>query len=744
MDTEVQSHPILDACSIKQEHHQNDISELNVNHNSSSDNNLNNTLSTESDDGNQSGQTPLSTMAQLSIQSADLVTSDSHEEDIKPSVKQIESCLEEELLEIEEDTDFWEELTLRIRDQVVISDPISSRVLVDGRRNKINIFLGLEDGIVIDGQSEGVDQATTNAEQLQCETLELSDELLNSAPDSYRLPRNSDEFMQLLYYWTNNYLNEVSWPQEYLLKRSDCEQKRFSYDSFDDYLRNQMLSLLAMFHTKLSKANLVYKKSKQYHKDPKNSTDVKIFTGFVRYQCDDEDSLDDWSTIELEIDKSGDIPKYGQCVCLITSAGHRPAHQKYFGTVIESRKVVENYKSCSIISVRLLESNFSSEEEVEIVELFSIIHIYLSIDGILKLSSMPWAKHVIKPTLLSSSSGIPMSCDERKFQQWDLDCIQKALDTLTLSHPDISPYCCLDFREKTINHDDYLRIPIEILRQIRQNEAFIYSNSKSSSSESDTHLAAPKKFQTLIVGIDENDLSHIEKRLKDDNFSTFNVAKPPRKEDENLLCICKKLSTALTVLDDFEDCELIVEMLQEWDNLCKGRFRSSEMQCKFNELLDFARIFLLRNADVVIGNLTVLCNNQIILSSGCKLSSCIVMESESITEPILWSLLRFGCERFVFFSKKKVDLWPRNKSIFNRMLAAYTDEKMPFKGGKCCIVTNTKKQTFVPPPPAGSRHNRTKSNYRSRRPSGPSDYHPEQRKNPRYTPYCPRPNRNER
>lgn len=602
---------------------------------------------------------------------------------------------------------FYEELLSRMRNQIEIGNPLASRIVNDAYFTKINKY--------IDENSTDENEST----KTQCEYIKLSDNILNSFKEAFRIPKNADDFLEILFSSTNNLFNGLLWPQEEALDESSYSKSHFV--NFEEYIKCQVMDLFCSF----------YKKLKALYNKQALSKENKLWPGIVKYTtCEDEK----WVLLDIQVDNNKSLPKYGQGICIITKNSDTLCVQRYFGSVLERRKIQQNQKIYSILSVKSIDCPLKSGEHVEIMDLFNFAHYFYSVEGLLKIKDTRLARHVIKPTFASSFCGLPISCESKPV--WDLNNIVKALDTVALSIPDVSPYCVLDYRDLTIEDFDFWGIVEEIFLQIHENKDLIITMNPS--------LKDARKFPGFCVSSDRKTLSHINKLLKAKGLKTYYASSSEKMNDDNYVKMAKNLATVLLSSHDVDDEEILREVLDKWDDLAKEKSSSLDLQNKFKEFIDYAHVLSILNADVILGHIVTLSSNKYVLSAKPYASYCVIVDSENIVESSTWSLSSFGVEKFIFMSRLGNLSWPKNRSFFCKLMSIFAAKNISLEGSKSCVITKFRKKPAIPEPPKESRHKQVEIKLSTDKPHG-NDYHPEKRKNNRMQqPYCPKPQRQSR
>uniref|UniRef100_T1KR36 Uncharacterized protein n=1 Tax=Tetranychus urticae TaxID=32264 RepID=T1KR36_TETUR len=590
--------------------------------------------------------------------------------------------LGEEILLEERDIQIYEELLTRMRNEVIIKEPTCSH-------------------------------------EQNCQMITLPEDHLNSAWSSFRYPRNYDDFLELIFTWADNYLNDQEWPQEEIFFKLRNYAYAPKYTSFKFYSQAYLSNLVGLFYAKLKKETSSWQKSSKYIKD-------KGVIGTV----DTVKSEDQWSEIVFKLLTDLDTLKFGNCCVLSVVDSYNSSDRLYFGSILGKDKISIENRKLTLLTVKVFEFVPVSGDKFALLSLFRTHHIYTSAECLFKLETSQYLQHYLSPSLKSGPSGVQLRLDEKTLTDFDRDAIFKAVDTFSLSIPDISPVSCIDFREMDTSLKDLTDFVVEILLAMRSAPLDIRW----------INLDIP----ALVISKDEDILSSLHEKFKKADFSIYRIGSKssPINLREKIPMVSKALAKAFSRTKFLEDAPEYEKLVEQWDFVDEGIFQNDEQKKLYNELTEVAKIFALRNSAVVLGNIYDVCNDLAINSSLCQIPVCLILGASSIPECFTLPLMKYGCEKFILIDR---EITSGTKSLFNRLVSIYEEEQLPVKGAKCCIVTNVKKKVKIPEPPKVSRHKIIEESAKDSASTSSTTpgYNPEQRKNPRNRmPYCPKPTAN--
>ncbi|XP_053211665.1 uncharacterized protein LOC128395285 [Panonychus citri] len=612
----------------------------------------------------------------------------------------------EENLTDERDIQVYEELMTRITAEVVLREPIASRVTVDERIKKINCYL---------------------EDETNCQMIILNDEPINNAWSSFRYPRNFDDFLETVFTWADNYLNDQDWPQDEILVRLKAFPYSLRYNSFKTYSNATISYLLVLYYDRLKKDadNLLKSPNKQAARDKGVSAKVDKIT-----------TDDQWSEIIFKLSNDSENLKFGFCCMLTVIDSYLFPDRKYFGSILGKQTVKQNGANVTYLTIKVLEFVPFVGDELAITNLFRIHHIYTAAECLFKLESSEYVQHYTSPNLASGPSGANLRFDEKNLDltPFDCDAIHKGVDTFSISSSETSPVCCLDFRETSKSLKDLTDIAVQILDMMK-------------SVPIDSRWIG-MDIPALVICNNEEIISTLHEKFKKANFPIYRLNRKgePTNLRDKIPKIGKALAKALSNIKLVEDAREYGELFNKWEFADEGIFSSEDQETKFNEILELAKVFVIQNSAVILGNIYDICNDTILNSAYCKFPVCIILGASSIPEVFTLPLMKYGCEKFVLIDRE-CSPWPGNKSMFTRLTSIYEVDHSVIKGAKCAVVTSVKKKLKLPDPPKVSRHKLIEENAKdsstipsSSHPGPFNGYNPEQRKNPRNRlPYCPRP-----
>ena len=497
----------------------------------------------------------------------------------------------------------------------------------------------------------------------------------------FKLPQNLDQFVKLIFIWSTKYLNNQTWPQDELLLTFN-KPKKDTYKSLSHLIDANLQHIISKFYSKL----------------------VRSFGPNQRFQFKVIKSNQDkfWSLIKLErtFDHSQQNfnLNFGSCASL-KLIGTNLSH---FSAILYTKCLpIDENTFKETVWIQTYQVNLKKDEEVDLIPLFSNLNAFITkAKSMINIEASELKDQILNPILESSASGICLKLSKTsklKYKSFDLDCIQKSIDTVYLSSQ-YSHFCCLDYYQVT---DKYVKI-VKIINAILFQ--FYKMNSMKSSERWVNH-----KIKTLIVTKKRRLRDLIVNKLQRTKLFIHlvcNQRERPKWFVTKFKSIAHNLLAKLMTADEYLNDQVWKQIYNEWDTI--DQVKSSEVKDKLFELNWYAEVISVSHCDVAVGRIQDVYNDMLLNLSlhNVQFFVCIVVGASSFNWDEVISLLNYGCQKYILIDK---DLGTNSNSIFQTFLKMYKQNDQITKEVKTCVVSQFKSNAPISSlqPSASSTHSKT-------------------------------------
>jgi hypothetical protein len=311
----------------------------------------------------------------------------------------------------------------------------------------------------------------------------------------------------------------------------------------------------------------------------------------------------------------------------------RESNQQNQSEVNHMRHLNEDKRDSVLIEEVIFLTKFSDElylrnDALIVAEPVLCIHNYhMQSRAIYKFEQFPLSRQFFNPVFRSKASGILMTANEDKFDALRLECIQVALDVV--ANTSSSNSCILAINGSSNSRKTTLLL--EIAKQIVRCNQF-----------------AERKI--LFTASNDQCLSHVNDLLSKSRVLTFLLGKDFNPTIAKLAI--KHIKHKLTkdvVINDTKKKKLFEECLEYFES--DMNIELSAESCLFkNTIFEQVRHNSMSRSNVIIGRIDDMCNDIAFykyFANRDAFNCCIVDDSESISEPKLYSLLWFGVRKLI-------------------------------------------------------------------------------------------------
>jgi autonomous glycyl radical cofactor GrcA len=309
----------------------------------------------------------------------------------------------------------------------------------------------------------------------------------------------------------------------------------------------------------------------------------------------------------------------------------RESNQQNQSEVNHMRHLNEDKRDSVLIEEVIFLTKFSDElylrnDTLIVAEPILCIHNYhLQSRAIYKFEQFPLSRQFFNPVFRSKASGLLNTANKDKFDILRLECIQVALDVV--ANTSSSNSCILAINGSSNCGKTILLL--EIVKQICNQ--------------------FPER-KILFTASNDQCLSHVNDLFNKSRVLTFLLGKDfnPTIAKLTIKYIKHKLAKDV-VINDIKKKKLFEECLEYFES--DMNIELSAESCLFkNTILEQVKHDSMSRSNVIIGRIDDMCNDIAFykyFANRDAFSCCIVDDSETISEPKLYSLLWFGVTKLI-------------------------------------------------------------------------------------------------